>query len=158
MRSTVWMLALFSLAAGFADAILRSDPIPDTSEKCITCQSTVSELENTWTDPDSVEQILKDLEVQCRELSIAKRQICNKLVEALVQIPPALFNGMDDLAWPVPLAPCALIQQCKVPCCAADSPPEQIHLSLGGSKDSSVMGVSWVTLNQSSSIVEFGSG
>ena len=158
MRSALLTLGLFSLVVGIVDAILRSDPVPDTSEKCMTCQDTVSELQATWTDAASVEQILEDLEEQCKELSIAKRQICDKLVAVFVQIPPAIFNGMDDLAWPVPLAPCALIQQCKVACCAANSPPEQIHLSLGGSKDSSIMGVSWVTLNQSTSIVEFGSG
>ena len=55
---------------------------------------------------------------------------------------------MDSLAWPVPLAPCALLQQCKVPCCSVNAPPEQVHLSLSSDKYLNIMGVTWVTLNQ----------
>jgi len=162
----LFLLRKICLAAAFmilvtgtslVTAILRSEPTPDTSEKCLYCQETFSELQDTWTNAESVAQILEDLKTQCKELPIAKRPICDKLVSVLVQIPPALFDSMEYLTWPIPLGPCALIQQCKVECCAVDSPPEQIHLSRGGTKDSSIMGVSWVTLNQTTSIVEYGS-
>ena len=65
---------------------------------------------------------------------------------------------MEDLAWPIPLAPCALIRQCKVQCCAANSPPEQVHLSLPTSngEDAAYWGVSWVTLDSNASIVVYG--
>ena len=71
-------------------------------------------------------------------------------------MPPAIFNGMSDLAWPIPLAPCALLKQCQVACCVAGAPPEQIHLSLPASKTASYMGVSWVTLDGETSVVQYG--
>lgn len=75
--------------------------------------------------------------------------------EVFVQIPPALFDGMDSLAWPMPVAPCALVAQCHVNCCAPNDPPEQVHLSLA-SKDHTVMGVSWTSLDQKASVVQYG--
>lgn len=84
-----------------------------------------------------------------------KQEVCDKLAEVFVQIPPALFEGMDSLAWPIPEAFCATILQCKVNCCAADTPPEQVHLSLAA-KDRSQMAVTWVTLNATASVVQYG--
>lgn len=72
-----------------------------------------------------------------------------------VQIPPSLFKGMDDLDWPIPEAACATLYQCTVSCCAESDPPNQVHLSLSSS-DSSLMGVSWVTLSDVTSVVEYG--
>jgi hypothetical protein len=64
---------------------------------------------------------------------------------------------MDDLAWPVPQATCALIAQCHLNCCAQNDPPEQVHLSLAGT-DHSIMGVSWTSLDQKASVVQYGLG
>lgn len=132
-----------------------SDPAPDTSEECLSCQSQMQALQDTWTNETTVESILEDMQENCKDYPFMQRQLCDKIAEVLVQIPPALFEGMEDLAWPIPLAMCAMVQKCKVECCGADSPPEQVHLSLA-SKDHSLMGVTWTTLNQTQSIVQYG--
>lgn len=62
---------------------------------------------------------------------------------------------MDDLAWPIPDAMCATLFQCKMACCGSNDPPEQVHLSLT-SGDYTKMGVSWVTLNDKRSVVQYG--
>ena len=110
----------------------------------------------TWTNETTVEEILAELQNNCKAYPFMKQQVCDKVAEVFVQIPPALFAGMDFLAWPIPQAVCAMIQQCKVNCCAADAAPEQVHLSLTA-KDHTKMAVTWVTLNTSASIVEYGS-
>lgn len=163
MRLSWWSSVLLTVCLiSFSSSYeLTSDPIPpDNSEQCLSCQSTIQEMYTKWTDPKNVEAILRDLKRQCRtnQDSIAKKAICSKLVEVLVQIPPGLFEGMEDLAWPIPLAPCALIRQCKVQCCAAESPPEQVHLSLPtlNGEDTAYWGVSWVTLDSNASVVTYG--
>jgi len=113
------------------------------------------ELQSTWTNETSVADVLKQLQHECRAYPYKKRLICDKLAAVFVQIPPALFQGMDDLAWPIPEAMCATILQCDVYCCEENGPPEQIHLSLV-SNDFSSMGVTWVTLDSSRSVVQYG--
>ena len=83
-----------------------------------------------------------------------KVKLCQGIANVLVQIPPSLFKGMDDLAWPIPEAMCATLFKCHVNCCAENDPPEQIHLSLA-SNDLSVMGVTWVTLSDKMSEVQY---
>jgi hypothetical protein len=85
----------------------------------------------------------------------AMRQLCDDIAQVFVQIPPSLFQGMDDLAWPAPEALCATLYQCYVDCCGADDPPEQVHLSIA-SNDTSTMAVTWVTLKDKLSIVQYG--
>lgn len=38
-----------------------------------------------------------------------KVSLCDKVAEVFVQIPPALFDGLESLAWPIPLGLCATI-------------------------------------------------
>lgn len=162
MRLPSWSSAIlaFNIGVFVRSYELTSDPIPDTSEQCISCQNTIEEMYTEWTDPTNIDAILKDLKRQCvqEQDKAAKKVICSKLAEVLVQIPPGIFQGMDDLAWPIPLAPCALIRQCKVQCCAAESPPEQVHLSVPTSNDADTAywGVSWVTLDSNASVVIYG--
>jgi hypothetical protein len=125
------------------------------SAECDECKSTVDALEMKWTNETTVAEILADLEAQCQTLPIKERKICDSLVQVLVQIPPGIFKGISSLAWPVSLGLCATANQCQVNCCPADSPPEQIHLSLAGT-DRSLMGVTWVTLAGTESFVKFG--
>lgn len=141
--------------ASFA-SIRSSNPVPDDSEDCLSCQNYVNELDIKWENTTEVAEITKSLERKCQiEKDWGKKQICKKVVDVLVQIPPGIFEGMDTLAWPVALATCATFGKCKVECCAADALPEQIHLSLA-STDRSLMGVSWVTLHQEVSKVQYG--
>lgn len=142
-------LAACSLTSG-------SQPAPDVSDGCLYCQSYIEELDIKWSNATTVAAMTQSLEKKCKkEDGLAKKKICTAVVDALVQIPPGIFEGMDSLAWPIPLATCATVLKCKVNCCGADSPPEQIHLSLA-STDRSLMGVSWVTLNQAVSEVQYG--
>jgi hypothetical protein len=144
-----------SLALVGLTAVLGSTPAPDTSEKCQSCEAQVAQMQATWTNETTVAEILAELQNNCKAYPYMKQQVCDKLAEVFVQIPPALFEGMEDLAWPVPEAFCATILQCHVNCCAADAPPEQVHLSLAA-KDHTQMAVTWVTLNATATVVEYG--
>jgi hypothetical protein len=100
-----------------------------------------------WSNETTVAGILAKIESGCAHLkSPDDQKTCDKVAEVFTAIPPSLFKGMESLAWPVPLATCATIRKCKAPCCAADAPPEQVHLSLHPT-DRTVMGVTWVTLD-----------
>jgi hypothetical protein len=151
------MLFASVLTLLFAGAARASEPIvPDTSEECLSCQSQMSQMMDKWTNETTVAAILEDLQKNCKtEYNFMEAKICDALVEIFVQIPPGLFEGIETLAWPMPLAPCALVSKCHVDCCAAGAPPEQVHLSLASS-DSSLMGVAWTTLEASASVVQYG--
>lgn len=103
---------------------------------------------------------MANLDAECEskfplDSDATKQQFCKDVADVFVQIPPALFKGMDDLAWPIPLGMCATLYQCEVACCGEDDPPEQVHISLA-TNDLSLMGVTWVTLNDKASIVQYG--
>ena len=149
---------LISLAICFcavADFAAASDPEPDTSEECVACENQIQQLQDTWTNETTVAEILAEMQNNCEAYPFLKQDICDKIAEIFVQIPPGLFEGMESLAWPIPEAMCATIKKCTVNCCAADAPPEQVHLSLAG-KDPSVMYVTWTSLNQPASVVQYG--
>lgn len=136
--------------------ITCSIPKPDSSSECLTCEAFVERFYTTWSNETTVAGILTKMEQACSNLPDTDAvATCDKIAEVLVQIPPSLFHGMEDLAWPVPKATCALIQKCHVPCCNANAGPEQIHLSLASS-DKSLMGVTWVTLNDIPTVVRYG--
>lgn len=118
-------------------------------------QEQVQGMMDIWTNETTVAEILAELQDGCKAYPTMKQEVCDKLAEAFVQIPPALYEGMEDLAWPVPVAICATTRECYVNCCAEEDPPEQVHLSVASS-DSSIMGVAWTSLNQKASVVEYG--
>lgn len=131
-----------------------STPVPDSSQSCIDCKKQVTELNSLWSNATSVEEILANLESECkRKYKLVKKEICDKIAETVVKIPPKIFEGMEGLAWDIPVATCATIHKCTTNCCSSDS-VEQVHLSLT-SKDRTQMGVSWVTLNAKDTIVEY---
>lgn len=146
----------FLLCLSYFSYVLSSTPTPDTTPECLACQDYVESLEIKWTNETQVEEILADLQKKCdAEYHAIKKEICYGVVGIFVQIPPGIFEGLNDLAWPVPIASCATLEKCHVNCCAESSPPEQIHLSLA-SDDHSIMGVSWVTLAGEESHVRYG--
>jgi hypothetical protein len=107
-----------------------------------------------WTNETTVAEILAELQAGCQSYPDVQQDLCNKMAEIFVQIPPGLYEGMEELAWPIPIAICANVARCSVNCCAAEDPPEQVHLSV--SNDHTIMGVSWTSLNQAASFVEYG--
>jgi hypothetical protein len=150
-------LTLLLLCQGLFYPAAASPRVPDVSAECLACEALTTKLFDTWTDEDTVADKLASLEAKCADLPSSSQSTCDKIVDALVQIPPALFDGMLDLAWPIAPATCGLIRQCEMPCCSPLNIPEQIHLSAAAT-DRSLMGVTWVTLegDASSSVVEYG--
>ena len=133
-------------------------PVPDTSEKCTTCEKALAEMEIKWGSEDSIDEVVAQMKANCKTKEkghFLKREICDKVVDIFAEIPPKIFEGMKSLAWDIPLGACATLKKCKVECCGADSPPEQVHLSLAG-EDRSLMGVTWVTLAQNETTVQYG--
>jgi predicted MPP superfamily phosphohydrolase len=153
--SSLSLLSALSITSAWDE-----EPVPDyvivPSEECSSCRETIDGLEMKWSNETEVAEILSDLKRQCKTLdSVVKKKFCDAAVEVLVQIPPGIFKGIESLAWPVSLGLCATGGSCQVNCCPANAPPEQIHLSLS-SNDHSLMGVSWVTLEGSDSVVKYG--
>jgi hypothetical protein len=146
------------LAAALLAGVASGDD--DGASACGKCQSTIAVLQEEWTNATEVAEILASLEQNCTatfgRLHPLKVGLCDKVAEVFVQIPPGIFQGLETLAWPIPLGVCATIGECETPCCEAGAPPEQIHLSLAGN-DASRMGVTWTTLEpRAASIVEYG--
>jgi len=130
----------------------------DDSDKCISCQQTIQSWQDTWTNETSIDNVITSLKNNCKEKysikDILKRELCDKVVDVLVQIPPGIFEGLNTLAWPIPSALCATVRQCDLYCCDDSNSPEQIHLS--ADTDTSIMTVSWTTLNSQQSFVQYG--
>lgn len=153
------LLILILLIISLVQVQLILSLIPkDDSSKCLSCQSTVSEWQNNWTNQSTVDDTIKALKDECNVKysikDIIKRKLCDEVVNVLVQIPPGLIDGMNSLAWPIPQALCATIRQCELFCCDNNNVPEQIHLS--AESDTTKMTVTWVTLNANSSYVQYG--
>lgn len=153
------ILPVFVLACIVAwTAVISGEPVPDSSEKCLSCKTKVTDLATIWTNATTVAEILANLDTECIQKyseDKAKVQLCKDIANVFVQIPPSIFSGMDDLAWPLPDGLCANLYQCELACCGANDPPEQVHLSFV-SDDHSLRGVSWVSLSDKRSVVQYG--
>lgn len=89
---------------------------------------------------------------------LKKRELCEKIAGLLVElgeaVVPQLGEGMMSLSWPIPEGLCATLYQCSVDCTLdRTAPPAQVHLSF--SQSTEIMGVTWVTYNQTTSVVEY---
>ena len=74
----------------------------DTTNGCTECQSVVAELQTDWTNATTVQEILDSLEVQCKQkfrLQPFKQELCDKVAEVWVTIPPGIFSGLESLDW-----------------------------------------------------------
>lgn len=151
----MWFAAILILS--LVAQISGTKPVPDTSASCLGCKAFVNKLDITWTNATTVAEILQELDTKCTNKYTDPEQVklCQGIANIFVQIPPALFKGMEDLAWPIPEAFCATLMQCHLNCCGNNDPPEQVHLSIA-STDRSIMGVTWVSLSQARSVVQYG--
>jgi hypothetical protein len=128
----------------------------DTSSDCMECEAMMDVIYKTFTNEDTISSMMEKIEKGCAHLPDKAVETCDRILEALVTIPEKLFEGMEDLAWPIPQATCALARKCTMYCCDEKNVPEQVHLSMGG-KDHSIMGVSWVTMDEGKgTYVEYG--
>ena len=150
----MWILRLFAVIAILASSALAVEPAPtDDSEMCTQCLSVVGAWQAKWTNSTAIGDILINLEEECKANHHGlEKDLCDKLAEFWITIPPQIIEGMDNLAWDIPIATCAIGRKCKTPCCAEDS-IEQVHLSL--TSDRSEMGVSWVTLHNGDTFVQY---
>ena len=158
MIALVLLLASTAICSNVVSSA-KTTPAPDLSQQCLSCQAQVELYNIVFSNQTSIDAVTKELKVKClkNKDSVKEKLVCDKLVDAVVKIPPAIFAGMADLAWPLPLGLCAFIRECSVNCCGSDSPPEQIHLSLVNSTTTqSTMAVSWVTLTDEGSVVQYG--
>lgn len=74
---------------------------------------------------------------------------CVLLVDFAGLLVPLLFDGMNDLAWDIPLTFCAdVVKVCKEPCCEAGAPPQEIFINFPDSTDLTQMRATWITLNE----------
>ena len=150
-----WTLAVITVIQLLAMGCNAVEPAPtDTSELCTECTSSVAAWQAKWTNSTSIGEILVNLEEECKENHRGlKKDLCEKFAEFWITVPPQIIEGMDNLAWDIPIAVCAIGRKCKTPCCAENS-IEQVHLSLS-STDRSEMGVSWVTLHNGDTFVQY---
>ena len=151
----MWVLTVFAVILLLAQSCDAVEPAPiDNSEKCTDCKNLISNWQEKWTNSTSMNEILSNLEEECKaNYHGLKKDLCDRIAEFWVTVPPQIIQGMNSLDWNIPIAVCAIGKQCKTPCCAEDS-IEQVHLSLS-SKDRSEMGVSWVTLHNRDSVVQY---
>ena len=84
----------FYLLISSLQVIFSLLPEKDLSEKCLSCEKQVYELQKTWTNETSVTQILLEMQENCKSYPYMQEHICDKISEVLVQIPPALFQGI----------------------------------------------------------------
>jgi hypothetical protein len=111
MCKRLLLLSVLSLISAVVEA---SIPVPDTSEGCVSCRSYVESMNIKWGNATTVKVMTDELKATCaKEYNLEKKKICDKVVDIFVQIPPGIFEGMETLAWPIPLATCATFQKCK---------------------------------------------
>lgn len=118
--------------------------------ECDVCELAVDVLGNA----NDTRMIDRALVRECQTLSKRNESFCEHFVEELCEtVTPFVRKEIDSLAWSS-RGVCAALQLCDVPCCLAETKPEQIHLSLAEHSDE--MWVTWVTLrNTSSHIVQW---
>ena len=118
MSQLVGMRFLAVLAAALLAGVASGDD--DGASACGKCQSTIAVLQEEWTNATEVAEILASLEQNCTatfgRLHPLKVGLCDKVAEVFVQIPPGIFQGLETLAWPIPLGVCATIGECETPC------------------------------------------
>jgi hypothetical protein len=133
-------IVIVILLVVLTNSALGVTPIDD-SDTCTSCQQTIQSWQDTWTNETSIDNVISSLKNNCKEKysikDILKRELCDKVVDVLVQIPPGIFDGLNSLAWPIPSALCATIRKCDLYCCDDSNSPEQIHLS--ADTDTSIM-------------------
>lgn len=141
------VLCLCTITATAFD--FKLPPLPDTSKKCLECDSVVAGLDLMFGNATSVANLIDKVNEKC-----GSHETCKKIVDGLIKIPAGIFEGMKNVAWPN-WGMCAFIGDCSANCCNPLSGPEQVHLSLSGDDPTKMM-VSWVTLTGSSSTVQYG--
>jgi hypothetical protein len=81
-------------------------PVPDTSEKCTSCEKALAEMEIKWSSQDSIDVVVAQMKANCKTKEkghFLKREICDKVVDIFAEIPPKIFEGMKSLAWDIRL-------------------------------------------------------
>lgn len=66
-------------AALMAGVALAGEPLPDTTEECLSCETQVQTMYDMWTNETTVASILADLQGGCEAYPAVKKELCAKL-------------------------------------------------------------------------------
>jgi len=135
--------------------------VVSTSAKmsCSECSSVVGAIAKFASNSTSIAQVIEFLDGECSKLHLGNEttKLCEDLVQDIVGIFPWAYKELNSLAWNVEAVCATFIHSCTIDCCLTNTSPEQIHLSLVGS-DPSEMGVTWMTLDETPTTVQWGVG
>lgn len=92
----------------------------------------------------------------CHHLSVTHSRLPRPSFQDVIAAVPWINKELSSLAWDVPLGFCSVfVPVCHSPCCEADAPPDEVHLSL--THNDTEMAVTWVTLDDTTtSTVQWG--
>jgi acid phosphatase type 7 len=146
----VVVVALLLISATSASLVASPQRVEDIS--CGECRDIVSIVYgidgNKIALNTTVEVLLDICNVKFVNDTIRKDE-CVILVKLAGLLVPLLFDGMNSLAWDIPLTFCADVAKvCKEPCCVAGAPPQEIFISFADSTDLTQMRATWITLNE----------
>jgi hypothetical protein len=74
------------VAASVAAAVLAGQPLPDTTDQCLSCEAQVQSMYDTWSNETTVAEILEDLQGGCKNYKFVKRELCDKLAVSLHEL------------------------------------------------------------------------
>lgn len=124
---------------------------------CATCQlvaGIAAEVGNNATTLAELTQLIQDGICSAVQLPQPLVDLCDKLAAVPSDLIKFLVSNLDTVAW-TPINWCAtFVPVCTINCCNTDTAPEQRRLALTGNP--SEMSITWATLNQTASVVQYG--
>jgi hypothetical protein len=80
MSSKLWTV-LPVLLAGY---VIANEPLPDQSEGCLSCQTQVQSMYDTWTNETTVADILDEMKNNCKAYKSVKQEVCDKIAVCVI--------------------------------------------------------------------------
>ncbi len=149
MRAGV-LLVVFALASLSCATAVRLQ---------ITCDFCVVAFEaaEAFAESKNVSQVVASFDGACHKLfhrSASLLKDCLLVAEKAGEVLAFLPDYAGDNYYPPPVACAMLLNVCKLPCCSTSHAPEQMYATFG--RSSSELRITWVTLDNSSSVVQWG--
>jgi len=129
-------------------ALVNAAPTPTS---CFMC---IGAIEFTLENPNLGNETEEILDIFCAALPGSVQKECKKLAAKLDAILTMLTKNMAR-EMDSPQQVCAMIDECSNKCCLSPNTPEQVHISYIGDPHTQ-MGIVWTTLNNVSSVVQYG--
>lgn len=150
LSTAQWDLLLTS--HNFSDPTLRAPAAAsDPSAECSTCQFLVDLAGKAVQEEASMDAIAAALKAYCK--SSSWEVLCTPLMKLVIKELPKVPAMLTKAGIYTPAIFCSALGQCKVPCCA-DNTPSQIRLSVAGAGADYTrnMRVSWSTLDDTADV------